>query len=278
MGLTGSVALHLLFTFFGGAIVWLTVVASSAQPIAKVPTEDDLNPSHAHVEVFLDMFTRSGEAPHIALYTTPDMKGPPAVELTGDGLFVHGQLQCSWPGGRFDGSNARRHLMVLGYADENASDFRGCPDLPIRSFWSYDDGRDPRLFVEVGSRRGSRVSIRRGGTTFYLDLNALPGDPALRGEPIDAALSRVIRRKGFTGWAWIEPRRSSESRAATAVVRRRHDAALTAFLRDVRACVVSESRPSCLGRFVKSQFYYPDLWDATRRPSATPYEFAQFLW
>ena len=258
------------------ALLVLPFVTTSVQLTPAVPTEDDLNPNRPHIEIILSDLGDMGKAPEIALYATSSLTGSPIVKLTGDGLFVRGNLVCSWPSGHFDGSNTRGHLMVLGYADENATDYHGCPSgLPIKSFWSYHDGRDPNLFIEVASRRGSVIEARQGVTKYYFDLSSLQGDPAVRGEAIDPLLARVIRRKGVTGWAWIESRRDSERRASAALARLRKDITFQTFVREVRACLSSSGTPKCFVRFVKPEFYYPDLWD---RPHATPEEFVEFVW
>src|SRR2546423_8309793 len=136
------------------AVLLLIVAASAVQRTATPPTAGDLNPDRAHIEILLPDFSVLREAPHIALYPTPALNGAPAIELTGAGLFVHGTLVCSWPGGRFDWSNDREYVMVLGYADDDANDYRGCPaGLPIKSVWEYADGKARPLHRDRGTHR-----------------------------------------------------------------------------------------------------------------------------
>jgi hypothetical protein len=255
----------------------LLVVAVNVQDKATSPTTADLNPDRAHIQILLPDLDERREAPHVALYTSPALGGAPAIELTGDGLFVNGALVCSWPGGHFE--NERSYLMVLGYVDRDATDYRGCPaGLPIKSVWEYADGKDAALFIEIAARNGSLIETRWGGKKYYFDLNALQGDPAVRGEAIDPVLTRVVRPKGYTAWAWIEPRRDTERRAAAALASVRREESFTTFVRDVKACLSSAATPGCLARFVKPEFYYAELWAKTNRPHAAPAEFVDFVW
>jgi hypothetical protein len=268
-----------MHTSFAWSLLLLPLAMASGQLPPDGPTEAELNPNRAHISIILPDFGDRGEAPNFALYATPNLRGSPAIRLTGDGLFIGGKLACSWPGGRFDGSNARGHLMVLGYTDDDATNYRGCPaGTPIKSFWSFHDGQYPRLYIEVAARRGSLIETRQGQTRYYFDLNQLQGDPAVRGKAIDAELSRVVRPKGFTAWSWVESIRDSERRASAALAQLRKDRTFSAFVSDVQACLTSPGVPGCFTKYVKPEFYYSDLWASTNQPHATPAEFVDFLW
>lgn len=218
---------------------------SAAQGVPQAPS-DRLNPDRPHIQLFLE-----DRVPKLRFFARQDLSGPAVVELNEMGLFVHGQMNCSWPGGRYD--TGASDNMVLGYEDQEATAFRGCsPELPIRSFWYEEFGRHARLYIEIARRRSSVIEVRYRTLRLYADLNSFPGDPR---EPNE---SYHVRPKGFTGWAWWRSGREYEREHAANLAQLRKDRSLTRFLREARACLTSEKSPECFGAFVKPGIYLPE--------------------
>lgn len=171
--------------------LFVTSGAAVAQEGNEYPGQP--NPERAQIQLLL---SRSG--PTLALTQAPDGSGK-AIRLDERGLFVDGELVCSWPGGRYDPANAGN--MVLGYAtvsaDGSPHEYTGCrPGLPIVSTWGDCGMGTATLFIEVLSRAGPIVETKYGDQRYYLDLNDLPGDPRVPDSSFE------VRLKDFIGWEW----------------------------------------------------------------------------
>jgi len=259
-------------------IFLLPLLAIQSQPPApQVPTDDDLNPKRAHIQIMVPFENR--EPPRLALYATPRLTGDPVITLNGEGLFIRGKLACTWRGGTFEGPSPD-DIPVLASADAAANEYRWCaPGLPIRSIWHYEEGgRSSHLLIEVAARRGTLIETRQGRTRYYFDLNSLQGDPVDDGDPVETELRRVVRLKGVTGWSWNESKRDIDRREAKALAALLKDRTFTTFLRDIRACLSSSKVPGCLVPFVKREHPGAVLGEASLDSWANAEEFVDFVW
>lgn len=243
------------------AICWWQALCVLAASQAAGPLRE-LNPLRAHVSLYLT------EAPDLRFYARRDLTGPPEIVVNDLGAFVGKTLVCPWPGGRYDVSD--RANMVLGYAtrlDIDSGKYTPCPDgFPVISTWGDHGKGAAALYIEVFTRNRSLVEVRFRGKPYFVDLNALPGDPRpqleVAGSSFIAAPSLPlfgVKPKGFVGWEWEIPEVEATRLRASATARLRRQPEFAQFLKSAQACLSSSRVPACFVPFVDEILANPEI-------------------